>query len=716
MATSTDAGRSGLKTAEHAFRAALSDMCRDKAYKGLPRGYAVSNLEYLLRRFKSERHDPADVLDRMIDEKVVYEMRGRILPASRGERRTAEERRDSFEEWVSSVSARATDDTEARSLLATLIRRMTRLHGVHRISTERGKGFIIPTDMAFVGGHPVITKARAVIIGTKLRTYKLAADRIALDWSGDWPILTANLSDLRTDGEARKLLDRRIVGKHASFSCIEDSALKSAAALRRLVQDREAVESFIGLTLAGNRWNGLKMSLRRAKPIGTMASRMLLGMLDPEVRRIALRNPYADLDFYFWLLEADAETSRRRAQMSEAFPLFTCHMRALDAVIRDGRPLLPALQEITGLDIPRLKKLRGVHWQRLGSALRLVLPDDGYGDCSSHLKVIDTSRWPRSRNEWVALNIITHWNVPNMLPKEKRPRMFEAMSSNLIGYKELALGDIGHAIADCADSLVSLMDHHLSTTSRGSAATNDLARRVLELVAGDTYGLKRLRRFNDAWHKGAGQRTMKMRALKRTVFGDERIASWRPLTEDGYECPSGRLVWLTDEDQLALEGQKMHHCVGTYWYKCLKGRSHIAEVHGFDGTRSTVEIGLSDGGRASELQHYTFYDKVPTDACMAVVSSFLRANRKTVFEIVGGDEGFRHSQTHRAKLTEEQVGIIKEAYSDCLPQEFLDGLENLAAAWRERNPDLPVEKATILKQERGWQRQMVGPPLGQAAA
>lgn len=693
-----------LRNAVLSFRSTVSEMGRNPTYRGFRREDAVKTLDILIKRFGCQDADAEETLESLIEKKIIHLVKGKILPAARVGRRTGEERQAAFDEFVTAVTERTTEDAEGRRLLAQLVRMMTRLHGVHRVKTPKGAGVFLATGMDFVSGSPAVTKGVAIIVGRKgLQVHRLQAHAISLSWSDDWPEIEISLRKSKPNSKDTGDLRKSSIVGDIGYTVISHAARDSARESVRLSKEREKIEAYIGLSLDGHKWNSFRMSLRQRKPIARMAHMAIVGMLDPDMRRIALRNPYATFDFYEWIGNADPETVRRRVQMSDAFPVFTVHMKKLDSVIRNGEPLIPALQEITGLDAQRLRRVRGVHWQRLGGALRALVGDNRYseydGYCASALTTTDPSRFPTNRKEWLAFDELSNWDIIQFLPEEKRQAARVAMSRNWLGYQELKRKDIQQSIRDTARNLVPLMDHHISTGNRPGHHSEALFDKIMEHVSGDNFGLKRLRHFNESWHKGAGQRSIRLRELKKTVFGEDRIASWKPLTEDAFECQSGRLVWLTDEMQLLDEGRHMHHCVGSYWYQCIRGESHIAQVHGSDGSRSTVEFRISRDGKASVNQNYTYYDKDPSEFCHAVVSKFLNKHRKTKFEIVKGDPGTKH-ETRIVKVSDDAIAALKEIYADCLPMSFLDEIEADGLRFREANPDLSFEAVENARRER----------------
>lgn len=693
-----------LKNAVLSFRSFMSELAFSPTYRGRARADAVRDLNARLKKFGCDGVDADETLEALLERKILHLVKGRILPAARLAKRTPEERKAVFDDFVTTVAERATQDAEGRVLLARLIKMITRLHGVHRIRTSRGDGIFIATGMDFVAGTPAATKGVAFVVGKKgLQVYHITARAISMSWGADWwPEFKIDLGKTKPNKADTDKLKRTTIFGEMQYTVLSEATRSSMNASARLSREREKIEAFIGLSLDGHRWNSFRMTLGRRKNITRMAHMTLVGILDPHIRRIALRNPYATFEFYHWIGDADAETVRRRAQMSEAFPVFTNRMRALDSVIRNGEPLIPALEKMTGLDAQRLRRLRGMHWQRMGRALRELVNDDGYHDDdvrSPLLSRIDPARIPVNRKEWNAFNEVAYWDIVSLLPEEKRQSAKDAMSKNWIGYQELRHKDFQQSISDTAENLLSLIDHHVSSTSRSHEPKKALTKKILDHVAGENFGLKRLRLFNEAWHKGTGQRSIKLRELKKTVFGEDRIASWKPLTEEEFTCESGRLVWLTDEMQLLDEGRHMHHCVGSYWYQCIRGDSHIAQVLASDGSRSTVEFVISGDGKARMNQNYTYYDQHPSDLCHAVVAKFLSKHRKTKFEIVRGDPGTRH-ETRVDKASDEAIKALKEIYADCLSMSFMDEIEAEGRLWREANPGLSFEAAEKARYER----------------
>lgn len=690
------------RNAVASFRAALSAVARTGRYPGRERVAATRDLMFALRRYGAAEVDPDDVLDSMISGGLCVERKGRIIPAARAKRRTSEERIEAFEAFVTNVAERACDDPDGRAALQSLIRRMTRLNWAHRVETQRGPGVLIPTKLAFVARQPAVTEGLAVILlSDTIIALNVLGDRIKTDWQGDHPVLSVDISGLRqVKSIGQAVMSMRLVGG-GEILPLSRAAHSSAKALRGLVQNREAIETYIGVSLEASRWRGLSMSLGRPPNKQGIARRILVALLDPDLRRIALRNPFATYDFYFWLKKAGPETQLRRAQMSDAFPVFTAWLEELDDTVRDGQPLLPALERFSCLTIPHLRRLRGVHWQRLGGAVRNLIGDSDIEEGPNRdLLLVHPDRLPSNRKEWACFSKLSSWSPVDLRGDERRA-FFSAASSNWVGYAELVDKDFGQALYDAASQLLTVVDHRLSGGMREGVVATATTRKLFMRLAGPNFGLKRLRRFNEAWHKGVGPRVMALRQLRRTAFGEERAASWKPLTKGDFICDYGRLVWLTDEDQLAVEGTVMSHCVGSYWARCISGESHIAQVHASDGARSTVEFGVDGQGKVILAQHHARFDSRPSASCDAVVDAYMSKSRKTKFEIGKGERRVHFDTTYVTNVDPNVAAAVREAYADCLSEQDLIWFDDLGRRWRGAYPELPLESVKGYRRDVG---------------
>lgn len=622
----------------------------------------------LSRRAGMNAGQSPELWEAAVEAEILVEGADGLFHFKGGERgRTAADRVARFEEMVAAVAGRLCVTDEGRLKASSLIRRYTRLHGAHKVSLGSWKGIFVASDMAMDENGPTMLRGKVIILtdtGIVVRTVQ--ARGVSVVWENDWPVVSISLGWTRTHKTLTAAIsDDEIVPRGFGYSSASVLSDMSDKALGFIKNARADFERLVGEPLTQRKWRGFLMSLGKRRPIGQLISMTLLGMLDPQARRFALRIPGSTLKTYLWLMAADPEKTERRLQASDAFPLFTSLIKKLEKEIDEGRPLLPALARETGLSVPQIRVLSGVHWQRLGAMAYAVK-----GVCRfSCLNGILPERLPRNRKEWQAWGRLSE---QSWIPKEK---LRDVISANWSGYGSLLDADFLHAVEASARDLRPLVTGFVLL--HGDRAEY-LRETIISQVCGDKFGLKRMRRFNDDWHKGQERRATALRQIRKDLFGITEAAKWPALTEEEFECVHGRLQWLTDEDQLVVEGQTLRHCVGSYSRYCIEGTSHIAAVMATDGSRSTVEFGIGTEGRLVLRQHQAFMDTPPLPGSNAVVSAFMSKVRKQTFKVVRGDDSAVKRARGIVDVTPAVVEGIIAAYSDCLPESFLRSLVTAA--------------------------------------
>jgi hypothetical protein len=85
-----------------------------------------------------------------------------------------------------------------------------------------------------------------------------------------------------------------------------------------------------------------------------------------------------------------------------------------------------------------------------------------------------------------------------------------------------------------------------------------------------------------------------------------------------------RVVELTSQEALELEGQEQEHCVGSYAAQCLDGQSAIFSVRraATGEILSTFEVSL-DGKRPALARHHGYANAAPEAELAALASRFL---------------------------------------------------------------------------------------------
>lgn len=99
-------------------------------------------------------------------------------------------------------------------------------------------------------------------------------------------------------------------------------------------------------------------------------------------------------------------------------------------------------------------------------------------------------------------------------------------------------------------------------------------------------GWQWIMRQSDAWHEAQ----LEEQARRKVITNHQWHSLLKAYQDDGYE-----VVPLTCSTDLAIEGARMHHCVGSYDHYCRDGRSRIFSIRK-DGKRlATAELVKNDG-------------------------------------------------------------------------------------------------------------------------
>lgn len=628
----------------------------------ISRERSIPILETILSNRRINANQAAEVWDAAVDAEIIIPAKGDLFRFKGGERgKTRADRAARFEEYVTSIAGRLCVTEQGRSNARSLIKRTTRVHGAHRVTTSKGEGVFVATKMTMTAEGPTMTAGKVILIGSEgLCVRTIPGKNITVQWNDDWPIVSVNLASSRLDDKlTQTIASDRIIYTWDFKSATSTLCRMSRDAFNFLEQSKIECEKLIGESVTQRKWRGFMMSVGKARRIDRLIVMTVLGLLDPVVRRIALRHPYADFAFYSWLKAGSATENLRRSQASDAFPLFTCHLKELDEVVQAGAPLLPALAEATGLSQPHLRTFAGAHWQRLGKLSHAVIDRNTFGK----MRGMVPERIPKTRKEWAAFGAITH--LHQWIPSNK---LRDVISANWIGYADVLGRDFYHAVSTAARDLAPLTTGKFSRNNE-----QEVNAAVRSQVCGENFGIKRMRKYNAEWHKGEARRSNAIRLIKTGLFGDER-ASWPPLTDENFECTHGHMTWILDEDGLVAEGKELRHCVGSYAFYCIDGRSHIAAVFALDGSRSTVEFRIQSDGSLKIAQHHSYKDSKAGPGSEAVVTAFVAKYRKHRFEIKGASESVRNRRRGIVPAPPEALEALIEAYSDCLPESFLRSL------------------------------------------
>lgn len=598
---------------------------------------------------------------------------------------------ENYEAAIRNIADRACDTDGGKTLAGYLFRTWRNLYSPIAVDTSRGRGMLIPTRNGVDSRTGAFVAEALLVIAEShgVECYLAPEGSLVTRWKGYDPVVDVDVERLIPDGIG--LAETRVSPAAPWELSLQrfNTAIGRAFSVSKLTPYREAASAYVEEEISPAKWRGFAMSLCRKRSLGRAVRQVLVSVLEPDVRRAALRDPFAKFSLYNWFAAGEPDKRLRRIQASEAFPVATFLLPELEEVIDAGKPLVAALMERTGMSKSSVKALGGLHWQKIGARnCRAVLSMGG----------VPKERIPSSKGAWACAAGIVGAEAGGRpwldhLPVDMRHRFMKAASSDWQAYETLFSGDdFLHAMTDTAGSLMPLPTGRITTRKVFDPAMFAL---LVELVGGEAFGVKRLRKFGETWHAGVQRRVSIERTILKKAFG-ELLSTWTPLTEN-FENEFGTMRWLVTEDELAAEGQEMRHCVGSYVSRCVEGTSHIATFHGRDGTRSTAEFVLRNGAM-SLVQHRTHRNKVPAGDVVRVFDAFQAANAKRKFKIVRGTSGGEDvAEGLIAEASEETLESIRRTFADLVPEHCLSWS---GERWRKEMARFAQEGAELVPLER----------------
>lgn len=586
---------------------------------------------------------------------------------------TPEAKLANYQAMIRATAHKACDGDLPRIRMEEFVTRVRALHSAAKIEVGGVKALLIPQGFELSLAGPRVSNALILLDGPRgLCVYSAQGNAVSTEWTGTSFTHTVDGSGMVPDEAAtRRIASTRLMPR-TKESCMV--LIKAAETMRKalgyLSGQKEMVSKIVGEDIEPRRWLSLLATIRRGRNLSGAFRSILFGSLDVGARRAALRDPKATYELYNWFRSGDDEQRQRRAQASAAFPFMTRELPRLTEVIDSGGELVPALAQLSGLSVPQLRRLSGMHWQKLGSAFRDI--GKVIGSEKSFFDAVPPERMPVTRAEWSsAFDIGSKWHELANVAPAVRKSFGHAMSKDWDGYSKLMKSDLLHALRNTAQLLAPLMTGEINSRAMHC---NEMFAVLFGVVGGENFGLKRLVRFTKEWHAGEPRRSSAYRALRRQAFGDELI-DWKPLTKDNFSCGHGTLTWLINEDELVDEGMRMMHCVGSYSQRCISGHSHIASVQGADGSRSTAEFATS-GQRLELIQNQSYRNRTPGEGAQAVVAEFMAANRRKKFSVR------KKRRTRREALpmprpfvtmtaSDEMKDTIRRIFADVLPANVL---------------------------------------------
>lgn len=582
---------------------------------------------------------------------------------------TPEEQDENFEAVIKAVGDRTCETAGGQALMSYLFRLYRYLYAARIVETDLGRGVLVASRIGMEAdvGPVVVEGCLFVVQAGGIVCYTAPEGSIAMRWDRWKPVISVDperivVDEAGTASVAKMPLLPSSKSENCAATRNASEALRRAYRVKELMPHRRAASVYVEEDICLDRWRGVASTLSKVRSIDRSLRIALFSALEPDVRKAALRDPQATYSLYNWFAAGGGDRRLRRLQASESFPIASRILPTVEKAVDDGYSLIEALSEATGMSKAQVRDLRSVYWQTVGARnLGAALAMAG----------VPQERMPTSKKDWQQVSEIVGQKINDgdwisLLPIEVRRKFMKAASSDWSGYRDLLMHrDFLRAVADMAESLAPLVTGRL-TAER--CLHTPIFVMIFVMVGGESFGLKRLRKFGDAWHAGVSRRVAIERTIKKKAFGNT-LSRWPALAGD-FANEFGEMRWLLDEDQLAAEGLEMGHCVGSYVDDCVQGGSYIASFRGSDGSRSTAEFFL-DRGKIKPAQHKAHFNREPVGDVTKVYDAFLKHVSRKKFKDVRGVSGEDIRKGLWIPAQDEPLEAIIRMWVGSLPEECL---------------------------------------------
>jgi hypothetical protein len=500
----------------------------------------------------------------------------------------------------------------------------------------------IPSDIGINKDcMPVIVRAIVIVITEVgcIHIHEASGAEIVATFDDDLNVmLTVDIGK-----QNRKELDKNFLGTTSLQPKKNQwSRVVNQISFHALDRNKPDFEAAFKVDMAPTRWKSMMSSLRnKRRNLGQIVTKMIWRNLDKDLLRLTMRNPQATITTYNWFSAQSQEHRLRRKQASDSYPFATCLLNEFTAEIDSGRELVPVLAKRLKITPAVLRRLRGVTWQKMGrSWARLI---GNYMLIGPDLRTLPPEKLPTARHEWNGLANVTKVLADAMITPAD-PDFGNLLKSAAKDWPVFSKKDVGDTLADAVRDISTVICgllHERINKDQSSRTLFDSKRATIvrKVVLGEGASFVRLLEVGQHWHREINRIRGLIREL--VMANGTPMDSWLPLDEDFTSSDGGRLHWLILPSELQAEGQEMGHCVAGYSSMCLFTGSHIAQVFGAKGGRSTVEFRLrktkDKNGKADwEIQviqnqaHHN--DPAPAD-CRRVVSEFIK-NREAKIDYV----------------------------------------------------------------------------------
>jgi hypothetical protein len=419
-----------------------------------------------------------------------------------------------------------------------------------------------------------------------------------------------------------------------------------------------------------------------------------------------------------WAEHPDWLLRRNRRQAVATFPVFALLLAGspekpqhgeVRVAIDDGSPLVETISSNFRVSKRSVRFLRGkgpaligAAWLESPAALLAAV------DMVSPAKLPrNPAEWQVFRDYWVGCGeFLTglHCTMPSRLPH--RDSLFRHMFSGLCaaGYEATAqrLGPLSPGNQQRFSRLKDYFRFVAEWCERGAGICEP--NRYVQIAARETlyselltrYSVVELVRQSERWHREIARAS----SVGLDPDADDRLVEWPGLP--GLPLCAGELTVfsLTNSIQLQVEGNRLDHCVGTYFRSCLYGESHILSIRNDAGNSlSTAEICLDAVPMGNLLlrvvQHQAFNNTKPTLECEAALAETLE-----FFRSVDMQSGLRELQAFHIRRYDDvdaQLRAGDGAYSISMMSQVMSKVlrnYSLVLAWLDKRLD----------EEEGWYR------------
>lgn len=411
--------------------------------------------------------------------------------------------------------------------------------------------------------------------------------------------------------------------------------------------------------------------------------------LDPEARFLMNRTHCHLNQFYNWLMVADKTHRLYRRQFAQVYPsainvIFSCHQDTrhtflFNAIDTGKSPIIHLTKFVSNYLSPALEKsvdfcmkkapqnYFGTHYQVTPEHLAITL------------SFVNKNFWPKSKKEFHYFSVIAkQYNFGT-----NGEQHFEKLAKNCNvvknGWDQFASHfknptELGNYINDYHQDIVPVVRELHSALGIESASM--FTSLIAELD--NTYHPKKKKEFVDYYHANYNrvveeyytfyrerEITLGKTEIEPTVFK----LDIEKFKSDNEHVTINQLIL---EDDFRIEGKRMKHCVGGYYYTSLSGTRAIFSIKTSKG-RSTLELRLcaneKNGSWVEENQHRKENNLVPHQLNKQVATNlikFLKGSQTIISSIEHGSKFDRleakKSYANKERKIFENVFVLNKIF------------------------------------------------------